>query len=222
MTEQEWLSCEYLSSMWGELNLRHNRLVTGNNGKRKLRLFAAACCRRIWDLFPEDRCRRAVEVCERSAEGRAATGELVAARQALAGAERGKKLPPKAALAAVAREAWLGAQEAAVWAALAARDALQGRDGPREEDYQCALLREIFGNPFRPVKLAGAWLRWQGGTVARLARTIYKERRFADLPILADALEEAGCASAELLGHCRGGGEHVRGCWAVDLLLGKS
>ena len=67
-----------------------------------------------------------------------------------------------------------------------------------------------------------AWLSWNGGTVAGLARSVYDERRFADLPILADALEEAGCDNAELLTHLRGPGPHVRGCWALDLLLGKA
>jgi hypothetical protein len=66
-----------------------------------------------------------------------------------------------------------------------------------------------------------AWLKWNGGTVASLAKSIYDQRRFQDLPILADALEEAGCADAELLGHCRRDGPHVPGCWAIDAILGK-
>jgi hypothetical protein len=83
------------------------------------------------------------------------------------------------------------------------------------------LLRDIVGNPFRPPAIRPAWLTWNDGTVPRLARVIYQERLFEDLPVLADALEEAGCDNADLLAHCRGGGEHVRGCWAVDCLLGK-
>jgi hypothetical protein len=71
------------------------------------------------------------------------------------------------------------------------------------------------------VAVEPAWLRWQGGVVAKLARAIYDERRFGDLPVLADALEDAGCDSREILAHCRSGGEHARGCWLVDLLLGK-
>jgi hypothetical protein len=86
---------------------------------------------------------------------------------------------------------------------------------------QCAVLRDLF-IPFRkPAAVDPAWLRWNHGTVPRLAQHIYEERRFGDLPILADALEEAGCAEAALLDHCRQPGEHVRGCWAVDLVLGK-
>jgi hypothetical protein len=87
---------------------------------------------------------------------------------------------------------------------------------------QSQLLRCIFGNSFQQLPaIPVAWLAWNDGTVAKLAAAIYDERRFADLPILADALEEAGCTDAAILAHCRGPGEHVRGCWAVDLLTGR-
>jgi hypothetical protein len=62
---------------------------------------------------------------------------------------------------------------------------------------------------------------WLTPAVASIARRAYEERDFEALPVLADALEDAGCTSEGLLAHCRAGGEHVRGCWAVDLLLGK-
>jgi hypothetical protein len=75
--------------------------------------------------------------------------------------------------------------------------------------------------PPHPLSIDPAWLRWNGGTVAVIARRIYEERAFRDLPILADALLEAGCEDADLLGHLRGPGPHVRGCWSVDALLGK-
>lgn len=83
---------------------------------------------------------------------------------------------------------------------------------------QAALLRCIFGNPFRPVAVNPEWLAL---TVQSLAAAIYEERAFDRLPILGDALEDAGCANQDILSHCRGGGEHVRGCWVVDLLLGR-
>jgi hypothetical protein len=86
---------------------------------------------------------------------------------------------------------------------------------------QTALLREVFGNPFRPVAVDPYWLAWNDGTVVRLAQVVYEERAFDRLPILADALEEAGCDNTDILSHCRQPGEHVRGCWALDLLLGK-
>jgi len=86
---------------------------------------------------------------------------------------------------------------------------------------QTELLRDIVGNPFRPASADPQWLAWQGGTVRRMARSIYDGRRFGDLHILADALEEAGCIDAEFLSHCRNGGPHVRGCWLLDQLMGK-
>ncbi len=66
-----------------------------------------------------------------------------------------------------------------------------------------------------------AWLAWNGGTVQKVAQSIYDERAFDRMPILADALEEAGCTNQDILGHCRQPREHVRGCWVVDLLLGE-
>jgi hypothetical protein len=87
---------------------------------------------------------------------------------------------------------------------------------------QTALLREVFGNPFREVTINPSWLAWNDATVSKIAHAIYEERAFDRLPILADALEDAGCDDADILAHCRSGGPHVRGCWVVDLLLGKS
>ena len=82
-------------------------------------------------------------------------------------------------------------------------------------------LREIFGNPFRWTLIDPGWLAWNDGTVPKLAHAIYDERAFDRMPILADALEDAGCNDADILRHCREPGEHVRGCWVIDLLLGK-
>jgi hypothetical protein len=95
---------------------------------------------------------------------------------------------------------------------------------------QAAILRDLFGPPpFRPVPIHPAWLTWDGGAVARLAQAAYDERALpagtldnARLGVLADALEEAGCADADLLGHLRSPGPHYRGCWAVDALLVRS
>jgi hypothetical protein len=83
------------------------------------------------------------------------------------------------------------------------------------------LLREIVGNPFRPVRVEPAWLKWNDGVVVKMGKAIDDAGRYADLPILADALEDAGCDNADLLSHCRTPGGHAAGCWAVDLLLGK-
>ena len=80
------------------------------------------------------------------------------------------------------------------------------------------VVRDLFGNPFRPVPLDASWLT---AIVVSLAESVYAGRSFEGMPILGDALEEAGCTNADILGHCRGPGPHVRGCWVVDLLLGK-
>jgi hypothetical protein len=88
-----------------------------------------------------------------------------------------------------------------------------------EESAQTSLLRDILGNPFR---LQTVYPYWLSHAVIALAQTIHDEPAFNRLPILADALEEAGCTDAEILAHCRGPGPHVRGCWVVDLILGKS
>jgi hypothetical protein len=104
----------------------------------------------------------------------------------------------------------------------ATRRVARDRSGEWEDVVQARLLRDVLGNPFRPVTIDPAWLRWHDGLLVSMARQMYDSRDFTDMPILADALEEAGCTAQEILSHCRSGGEHVRGCWVVDLLLGKS
>jgi hypothetical protein len=89
---------------------------------------------------------------------------------------------------------------------------------PAEKGAHARIIRDIFGNPFRPLVVDPAWLI---PTVTTLARIIYDDRAFEQMPDLADALEAAGCDNEEVLAHCRGPGEHVRGCWVVDLLLGR-
>ncbi len=104
-----------------------------------------------------------------------------------------------------------------------AKDRLIRREQHRTESHPqpCHLLRDIFGNPFRPAIADPVWLAWEDGTVPALAQSIYDERAFDRLPILSDALEEAGCTNTDILGHCRQPGQHVPGCWVVDLVLGK-
>jgi hypothetical protein len=89
---------------------------------------------------------------------------------------------------------------------------------PPEFANQAVLLRDIMGNPFRPACCPPSV---QTARVVAIARTIYDERRFGDLSILADALEDGSCSQKDILRHCRLPGEHVRGCWVVDLVLNK-
>src|SRR5262249_37478082 len=92
-----------------------------------------------------------------------------------------------------------------------------GNEEPEERE-QAKLMRDIFGNPFRLIALDPTW---QNSNVLALAQSVYDERAYDRMPILGDALEDAGCTNADILGHCRGPGPHVRGCWVVDLILGK-
>ncbi len=110
----------------------------------------------------------------------------------------------------------------------AAKALVRGRGIPWERaDYDrmtiqrelADLVRCIFGNPFRPVAADPAW---RTSTVVGLAAAVYADRAFDRLLILADALEDAGCDHPDVLAHCRTHPEHARGCWVVDLILGKS
>ena len=83
---------------------------------------------------------------------------------------------------------------------------------------QVQLIRCLCGNPFRKVRFNK---KWRTDTVLALARTMYESREFGAMPILADALQDAGCDNDDILDHCHGAGPHVRGCWVVDLVLGK-
>jgi hypothetical protein len=138
-----------------------------------------------------------------------------------------------AALGCIEGSAWLAASCAAGcsanaigWRLLAAARSValrawDARTKRPEEKQQAALLRDIVGNPFRPAAVEAGWLAWNGGTIRKLAQAIYDQRAFDGLPVLADALEEAGCTDAEILGHLRGPGPHARGCRVLDAILGK-
>jgi hypothetical protein len=232
MTEADWNGCTKPQPMLTYLEARRG------GGDRKLRLFAVACCRRIRTFLTDQRSRAAVEVSERHADRLASDLEvetaLLAAREAAARrqAARGTRPWPRAGRTQrVAEEgAWaayytLESSPYSVGAVARATEIVAELRGlafdAQPGHWQCHLLREVFGNPFRPAAVDPAWLRWGGGCVMKLAQRIYAERRFRDLPVLADALEEAGCTNPDLLSHCRTGGAHVRGCWALDLLLGK-
>jgi hypothetical protein len=88
-----------------------------------------------------------------------------------------------------------------------------------QEVRHCALFRDVFGNHFRPITFDPSW---RTETVVLIARGMYESRDFSAMPILADALQDAGCENVDILTHCRDSSlTHVRGCWVVDLVLGK-
>jgi hypothetical protein len=217
MTEDDWPTCTSPEAM-----LKH---LTGSASPRKLRLYAVGCCRRIWPLFRDDRCRHAVNRAQEFADRKITPVELEAAgRTAMSEARltgsRATQAVGGAAWAATRPDAWEAAWDAAWHARLAARDHLPGADYEKERAWQAELLHDLVGNPFRPPHLDPAWLHSNDGAALQLARVIYAEGRFGDLPILADALEEAGCSRADVLEHCRRPGAHHRGCWVVDAVLG--
>jgi hypothetical protein len=233
MTEAEWAACTDPGLML--------EFLRGWANSRKLCLFACACCRCIWGLMPDQTSRRAVEVAERFADRQATEAEVAAASDAIreavyvatwAAEDGGEDGENRLDLGGVAAEAAdLTARFAAAWATgnslwadsrTAAEAACIARAAGASGKTQCDLLRCIFGNRLRPgPPVPSDVLRWNDATVRRIAQAIYDERRWGDMPLLGDALLDAGCDNDEVLAHCRIGGEHVRGCWVVDLLLGK-
>jgi hypothetical protein len=220
---------------------------TLKSGRRRLRLYACACCRQVWHLLHEEG-RAAVEAAEGHADGQIAPADLrkagdLATSQSyvamcrptrikgVAGAPRPSKEAVRCARWAAMHAARLATESSittqagqASWYALRAAGYLAEDNQAAVVAHcrlQCDLLRDVFGNPFRPVSADPAWLRWNDGTVRKMAQAFYEERAFERLPLLADALEDAGCDNADLLGHLCGPGPHVRGCWVVDALLRK-
>jgi hypothetical protein len=200
MTEEKWqTACE----PHGMLEFLQN---SGRTSQRKLRLFAVACSRRIWHCIDVPG-RAAVEAAEDFADGKVSAEELRAARLACQGAGG------QAAWYAAATNPEIAARNAARSAQAGA--AMLGVEVD-EILAQAKLLREIFGNPFRPSSVNPSRLNRD---VVNLAQAIYDERAFDQMPDLAHELENAGCVSEEILRHFRVPVPHVRGCWALDLVL---
>jgi hypothetical protein len=229
MTEVEWLACTDPKPML--------EFVAGKTSDRKLRLFACACVRRVWGLLENELSQDSIVVSERYADGLANREELAEASSNALGVhyndvwpgwDEEPAVPPDEvwhskheAIQAAYLASHEEAEDAARYASSYARDAV----GDAEPKGQANLLREIFGNPFLPVALHA----WRTPTVGALATAASEERILpaghldaTRLSVLADALEEIGCEAA-ILGHLRNPGfHHVRGCWVVDALLGKS
>jgi hypothetical protein len=237
MNETDWLTGDDPQAMLEHLK-RTRRIHRTPAGKRKLRLFLCACFRNLWQYLPDPRTRAVVELAEELADAPINTDKINEVEESAqlahwnaqkVSARKTDDLRPRdvsiAFLAALVHvvlepEPWRAAASAArqidqFHHSYGAIDALAG------PPVRANVVREMFGNPFSPVVPDADWLEWHDGVVWKMARTIYNEYRFEDLPILADALEDAGCTESDLLVHCRSDGIHTRGCWAVDLLLGK-
>jgi hypothetical protein len=231
MTEAEWLACDDPEAMF--------RFAEDRVSERKLRLFSVACCRRVWRHLIDPRSRAAVEVAERFADGRATVAELDeayrhASQAYTAGGEafHGHRTDIERPHSISAHGAAVSLTQADAKSVDASRGAaystfhnispytdeeLAGAVKP-EQAAQLPLLRCVVGNPFRAAALDPAW---RTSTVLALANGIYDEKAFDRTPILADALQDAGCENELMLDHLRHDEAHARGCWVVDLVLGK-
>jgi len=219
LTEAEWVASRSSYLMLPSIR----RTIV--NDPRKGRLFAVACCYRIWHLLADQGSRAAVETSELYADGRATWDQLRAAHDE-AGSAHADAFQSKGKVGASAEwaaqfsaspTAWFAATRASMFAYLAAGD--RGLKEAPEQAVQARLLRCIFGPlPFRPVSLDASCVT---PPITELAQSIYDERTFERMPKLADTLEQAGCTNVDVLNHCRCTGPHVRGCWVLDLLLAK-
>jgi hypothetical protein len=231
MDETVWLACV-------DPNLMLDYLFAHRVTPRKLRLLACGCCRRYWSSLTDQRTQQAVHACERFADrriNRAALSEYAQGAQlAVYDAPQFEASAYNAVLQTAGdniretiRPALAALQQMARWEA--AYECVPGMDEPAvvneamrlEQSGQCEVIRELWGNPFRYIAVDEGWLRWSDGTVVKLAQAIYDDRNWSDLPVLADALMDAGCADSRLLGHLQTTQGHLLGCWALDVILGR-
>jgi hypothetical protein len=225
MNEQIWVTSPHPSLLITHIQ-KSLRATRTKKGRRQLRLFGCGCCRLIWPYLTNVQATRAVEVAEQFADGSAGKSELEKAMRALQPATMGGYMPNDPG--AQARTAACMAIETVSAQALVAAEGmlmfplpLAGYRGSSNEANALIadLLRDIFGNPFRKEAFDK---KWRTDTAVSLARQMYESRDFGAMPILADALQDAGCDNEDILSHCRDANTtHVRGCWVVDLVLGK-
>jgi hypothetical protein len=222
VTEAEWLALD-------RVNAPHMDWLRRRGSRRQFLLAAAAWARQVENVMTSARYRNLIQTLELFADDLRSEFELSrtlrpaedAYHQRMEELQRLGQAPAVihrllaadvvALQAADPHDAWTSAINALKAAGGTLRKGLRGQ--------QVAVLHDIFGNPFRPVTFDPAW---RTATATALAKTMYDGRDFAAMPILADALEEAGCDNSDVLAHCRGPGPHVRGCWVVDLVQGKS
>lgn len=208
MKEKDWLRCvDPLAAI---------QYVEDHSTNRKARLFACAIGRALLPFVGDDCFSTLVEIAEQFADGNVNALRLHEAR---VGDFRARLGSASRIVETVGdRGCWQTAR--LMITGLYGINEIERRDwGRRVYKKARACVLDIFGNPFRPVTLDPRWLT---SSVLDLANGIYEERAFERMPILADALMDAGCASDDIIQHCRSDGPHVRGCWVVDLLLGKS
>jgi hypothetical protein len=221
VTEAEWFA--------GTTPQPMVRFLLDRTADRKLRLLACALYRARWPAPADPRCEKAVAAAEAFADGRTTLARMEAAGRA-AGAAAAVRNADLLYADTSDRPAWRAAR-----ALLAEVDAAQQTTQRRAQDAVwrlsalavkgvsaarraagCEVVRDVVGNPFRPVAFDPSW---RSSAVLDLARHIDTGRAFVLMPVLADALADAGCDDEVLLGHARGGGGHWKGCWLLDGLL---
>lgn len=222
MSETDWLRSRDPATMLDFLADRAS--------ERKLRLFAVACCYRVKKHAGDDAVRGAIEASERYADGFMSYEDFTAVQKTL---RRSHPLMLDSAIAAArsCSQQALTAASIAAWEPILEVDQMRGlspdfevaaaiahRTRTAESKSQAALLREIFGNPFRSLAIRPVWLTPE---VVAIARRIYQERTFSEVFRLAQALENSGCNDRLMIGHCQASLDHVRGCWLLDSLLGR-
>jgi hypothetical protein len=224
MTEAEWLQCSDPLKMLAFVTESEDPVIFAVVTKRKILLLAVACCERVRYLLTDKRSVEAISVIEQYADGD--VPELLFALESNQASDAGKAYrfpkPLTAAFYAASTVAYAVYGNAVYDAFWSAQEAIR-HAGPsdalsKERLAQRSILMDILGNPFHLLRPDLAWLT---AAVVSLAQTIYDERAFERMRELADALQAAGCEDSDVLDHCRGSGPHVRGCWVIDLLLGK-
>ncbi len=213
MTESKWLHSANSHELF------HHLRWWVQPPERKHRLLASAVCRQCWHLL-SDLGRHAVKIADAALEGSipddrsAVAYDLLNEYNALRARRDQGELPSPEEQAVLIAYAVVAPGSGGV---NAADDAV--RNVPDQAVPVAHLIRDIFGNPFRPVTFLP---EWRTSTVLALAQQMYDSRDFSAMPILADALQDAGCEDETILTHCRGPGPHVRGCWCVDACLSRS
>ncbi len=217
MTEEEWKVHQGPKHIIKELEKQ--KTLTS----RKTRLFACGCYRLVWDQIHLVSIKLFVELAEARADRQIKQTDLQKYRTPQGKPNRNSADEHLWVFAHAILEPIVNPSQIAWTTRLAGEPNKYNTDILNEwEDCpeQANLLRDIFGNPFRPVDFDP---EWQTDTAVALAQTMYDARNFHAMPILADALQDAGCEDAAILDHCRDEhGLHVRGCWVVDLVLGKA
>jgi hypothetical protein len=222
MTEEEWLATPHF------YELTHHK---SSRNERKRRLLLCACARRTLHFLSDQRFADVLAGCEGFADSKIDWKGMLALRKTVRNARRnlentgGSEAQIKAAAAVgmLTEKEFMSykmACESARWAVGSDARPAYSEGCDREQAEQIRLARDIFGNPFRSVAFDPAW---RSDTAVAIARGMYESREFSAMPILADALQDAGCDNDDILNHCRDAKQvHVRGCWVVDLVLGKS